>query len=724
MDPAAATAEGNGRRESGLSHRVVALAGNPNVGKTSIFNRLTGLRQKVGNYPGVTVERKSGFLSGPGDQPVQVIDVPGLYSLNPASLDEEIACRVLSGRLDGEPAPDLVVVIVDASSLERNLYLVSQVLDLGVPTLVALNMVDEAEASGQTVDAERLGHELGIPVIPTVGSRGAGIDALKAAISGPLPVPPARPWSLHPAVEDKVSALAGRLVDEDPGLTAPQRFSQALRLLTNQDGQVGDGEWSEGFRSFLEETRQELDAAGVPWRQAEVVARYGYLTPLVQRVVARPDGSRKSLSDRLDAVLTHRIAGPVIFLAILALIFQSVFAWAVPFMDTIDAATAACGDWIRASLPAGPVRELLVDGVIAGVGAVVVFLPQILILFFFLGLLESTGYMARAAFIMDRIMKRVGLSGRSVVPLLSSFACAIPGIMAARTIDNQRDRLVTILVAPLMTCSARLPVYTLLIGAFIPPTRVFGFLGAQGLTLFLLYLLGILFAILAAWVIKRFVVRGEESLFVMELPPYRLSLMRDVLWRMVERSRLFLTRAGTVILSISIVLWFLASYPQADPLPETDARTAAELATLEGQHQLSQSVVGRLGKLVEPVIRPLGYDWKIGVALISSLAAREVAVSALATIYSVGDVDETSESLRERMRSDIDPRTGEHVFTPLVAVSLMIFYVLACQCMSTVAIVRRETGSWRWPLFLMGYMTALAWVAAFVTFQGGRLLGF
>ena len=682
--------------------QVVALAGNPNVGKTTIFNRLTGLRQRVGNYPGVTVERKLGSLETPAGNKMTIVDVPGLYSLRATSLDEEIACRVLEGSLEGEQEPDLIVVIVDASNLERNLYLASQILDLGRPTVVVLNMVDTARASGVEVDVVALERELGVPVIRTVASTGEGISDLKTALAAPLPTPAERTWRLPEAVEERVSAIAAELASKKPQWSNGRRFAMALRGLLGDDSATP-------IEAEVARARADLEAEGGPWRQAEVLGRYGWLTPLVGRVVKQSESEERSVSDRLDAVLTHRIAGPAIFVAILALIFQSVFAWATPLMDRIATSTATLGDLVGTTLPDGLVRDLLLDGVIAGVGAVVIFLPQILILFFFLAILETTGYMARAAFIMDRLMKRVGLSGRSVVPLLSSFACAIPGIMAARTIDNQRDRLVTILVAPLMTCSARLPVYTLLIGAFIPPVALLGFIGSQGLTLLVLYLLGIGFAAGAAWALKRFLVRGETSLFVMELPPYRLPRPRDILWRMIERSKVFLTRAGTIILSISIVLWFLASFPRTSSDPT---------------EQLEASFIGQVGHAIEPAIRPLGYDWKIGVAIVASFAAREVAVSALGTIYSIGDADETSEPLRERLRDDIDPRTGKHVFTPLVAVSLMVFYVLACQCMSTVAVVRRETASWRWPFFLIAYMTGLAWIAAFLTYQGGKLLGF
>jgi ferrous iron transport protein B len=699
--------------------RLVALAGNPNVGKTTVFNRLTRMRQKVGNYPGVTVERKTGSMAGPDGMPIAIVDVPGTYSLNPRSLDEEVAYRVLIGAMEGSRRPDLVVCLVDASNLERNLYLASQVLDLGKPTIIALNMVDAAEAAGIRIDTDKLGAELGVPVIPMVASRGRGIEALRAAICGPLPIPARRKWKLDRGVEQKTEALARRLERDLPDLSPKQRFSDALRALTQRGASFFEVHHTPSFWAEVREAREALERTGVSSEQAEVVGRYGWITPLTRRVVERASTASATATDRIDAVLTHRIAGLILFFLILALVFQSVFAWAGPFMNAIDGGTASLGDWVGTVLPEGPIRSLLIDGVIAGVGAVVIFLPQILILFFFLGLLEDTGYMARAAFIMDRIMKRIGLSGRSVVPLLSGFACAIPGIMAARTIENQRDRLVTILVTPLMTCSARLPVYALLIGAFIPAGSFLGFIGYQGLTLLALYLLGVAFAVVAAWVLKRLVVKGEQSVFVMELPPYRLPRLRDVAWRMLERSRLFLTRAGTTIFAVSIVLWFLASYPEVDPKPGLEAGNDQEQAA----YALSESAMGHLGRFIEPVIAPLGYDWKIGVALVASLAAREVAVSALATIYSVQDADQTSSRLVDRMRADLDPRTGKPSWTPLVAASLMIFFVFACQCLATVAVVKRETGSWRWPLLMFCYMTALAWTAAFVTYQSGLLLG-
>ncbi|MEE8311072.1 MAG: ferrous iron transport protein B [Candidatus Binatia bacterium] len=746
-------------RSAREQRRVVALAGNPNVGKTTVFNQLTGLRQKVANYPGVTVERKDGSFVAADGRHVDVVDVPGTYSLNPRSLDEEVAYRVLIGAIEGARRPDLVVCLVDASNLERNLYLASQVMDLGIPAIIALNMMDAATAEGLEVDVAGLAEELGVPVIPLVASKGQGIAELRAAMSGALPTAPPRRWTLDGPLAEHVDELAARLAVELPELGAEQRFSDALRALVNEGASFFETHHTPAFWCAVREARADLERAGVEYQRAEIVARYRWLADVSGRVVSRRHRRELTWSDSTDAVLTHRVAGPLIFFAVLGLIFQSVFAWAVPFMETIDGAVIAVGDLVTATMPAGPLRDLFVDGVIAGVGAVVIFLPQILILFFFLGLLEDTGYMARAAFIMDRVMRRIGLSGRSVVPMLSGFACAIPGIMAARTIENERDRLVTILVLPLMTCSARLPVYALLIAAFIPADRMFGLFGYQGLTLLVMYALGVLLAIAAAWGLRRFVVRGERSLFVMELPPYRLPRLRDVVWRMIERSRLFLARAGTIILAVSIVLWFLASYPKVEPSAEiTRARAAveqdyaqrsarvgeqggaaadalaaaadardAELAALDGRQgaeALAGSAMGRLGHFIEPVIRPLGYDWKIGVALLASFAAREVAVSALGTIYSVQDADEGSSRLMDRLRADVDPVTGRPVFTTLVALSLMIYFVIACQCMSTVAVVKRETNSWRWPIFMLTYLTVLAWLAAFVTFQGGRALGY
>ncbi len=695
--------------------RLVALAGNPNVGKTTVFNQLTGLRQKVGNYPGVTVERKVGQVATGGSRAVQIVDVPGTYSLNPRSLDEEIAYRVLVGEMQGQERPDLVVCVVDAGNLERNLYLTSQVLDLGIPTIIALNMTDSSEREGVFVDAGALSRELGVPVYPLAASSGKGIEALKQGLCAELPSVPPRRWKMPAALQKEVDHLAQRLSVDVPQLSASMRFADALRALANTTAPRFETHHSAEFWQEVDAARERLRAQGTLYEQEEIIARYQWITPLAERVVQirRKDGHR-SVSERIDSVLTHRYLGPAFFLAVLLVVFQAVFSWAAPFMNWIEGGMSWLSALAANHLPPGLVRGLVIDGVLAGVGGVLVFLPQILLLFFFLGLLEDTGYMARVAFIMDRPMRKVGLSGRSVVPLISSYACAVPGIMATRTMDSQRDRLVTMMVAPFMTCSARLPVYALVISAFVPATGHFGFVSYQALTLMTLYLLGTGMAVLAAAFLRNRLIKGSSSTFVMELPSYHRPRLRDVAWRMSERAKIFLTRAGTIILAVSIVLWFLAAFPQT--------KSDAPNAQVDSSTQLANSYMGRAGHLWEPMLKPLGFDWKIGVALLSSFAAREVVVSALGTIYSVGDSSNDVSSLKERLKADTYP-DGTRVWSPLVAASLLMFFVLACQCMSTLAVVKRETNSWRWPIFMWTYMFALAWIASFAVYQGGLLLG-
>ena len=707
-------------KDSHPSPRRVALAGNPNVGKTTVFNLLTGLNQRVANYPGVTVERKSGRLSGAPE--VEVIDLPGTYSLAPKSLDEQITFDMLVGRL--ERPPDVVVCIVDASNLERNLFLVTQLMDLGLPLVVALNMVDTAAQAGRTIDAAQLGRALGVPVVPMVARRGEGLQALQACILSQPAVPEGWRWPLMPAVKARLPALADALEAASVPLTAPQRQMESLRALC-EDAALD--QWSENAPEFVaatHEARQNLQERSVAYRHAEVAGRYQWIGPIVHRVtrVDRADGAA-TLTDRADQVLTHRVFGPVIFVLLLALVFQAVFSWAVPAMDLIEAGIGQLGHAVRTLLPAGWASDLLVEGVITGVGNVVVFLPQILLLFFFLGLMEDTGYMARTAFIMDKVMKRVGLSGGSVLPLLSSFACAIPGIMAARTLDNERDRIITIMVAPLMSCSARLPVYTLFIAAFIPAGRLFGFVGYQGLAMFSMYLMGTVMAVVAAWVLKRVVFKGSAGYFLMELPPYRRPRLRQVLRRMVMRSKVFAVRAGRIIFACSVALWFLASFPKADAGagPET---AAVDSASATQAMQIRGSIIGRLGRALEPVMAPLGFDWKMSAGIVTAFAAREVIISTLGIIYSVGDdVDETSPALRDQLKADTYP-DGRPVFTPLAAVSLLVFFVFALQCMSTLAIARRETGTWLWPAVMWCYMTGLAYLSSLIIYQGGRMLGF
>jgi ferrous iron transport protein B len=715
--PTAGVAPPTAERGGGALH--VALIGNPNTGKSTLFNALTGMRQRVGNYSGVTVERVEGRYRDSAGRHVAVLDLPGTYSLSAASPDEEIALGVLLGRTPGVPRPDVVVVVLDAQNLERNLFLASQVVDLGVPTVVALNQVDAARAAGIQIDPIELTLELGAPVVATVATRGEGLDVLKHAVAQAPSLPrPERRFDVPGA-----AARALRPVEEvleGAGFSTGAAQMESLRLLAL--GSVG-GHLAgiAGLAAAVERSRAEVEAAELSPRSLEAELRYGWIAEVVERTVTRSAEVGRTFTDRIDAVALHRVWGPLLFVVLMGIVFQSIFTWAQPMMDAVEGLFNALGGGVAALLPPGDLRSLLVDGVIAGVGSVLVFLPQIVILFLFIGFLEDTGYMARAAFIMDRFMRSVGLHGRSFIPLLSGYACAVPGIMSTRTIESPKDRLATIMVLPLMSCSARIPIYTLLIGAFVPHLRVAGLFNLQGLTLLAMYLLGTLSALGMAAVFKRTLMRGQARPMIMELPPYRLPSVKGLMLSVWHRARLFLRKAGTVILSLSIVLWALASFPRATPAPGATPEQAQE-------QQLAHSVLGRVGHAIEPAVRPLGYDWKIGVGIVSSFAAREVFVSTMGTIYGVGSADEQSASLREKLQAERSPRTGRPVYTPLIAVGLMVFYVFAMMCMSTGAVTIRETGGgWkgvRWAAFQFGYMLALAYAAAFVVYHGGRLLGF
>lgn len=711
----------------------MALTGNPNCGKTTLFNALTGLRAKVGNYAGVTVERKEGRLQGTeANEPVTILDLPGTYSLSPQSLDEKISRDVLFHRLPDIPAPRLVVVVVDASNLERNLYYATQVIELGYPTLLALNMIDVAAENGQTIDAGKLSGLLGIPALPVVASTGEGVPALRSRIiemvqEGSRNSDRELLCELKAAARQEVDRIS-HLLPKEPLSVSPR--AEALLLLTDAKAVDELKTYEAGVRQEVAAARERLERLGLDWRSVGIEGRYQSAGAMHAAAATASSLDQTTLSDRLDRVFTHKLWGMLIFVTIMALMFQSIFSLAQYPMEGIEKSVDWMGRSIAAAMPPGDLRSLLVDGVVAGVGAVVVFLPQICLLFLFIGLLEDTGYMARAAFLMDRLMSKVGLHGKSFIPMLSSFACAIPGIMATRTIETPKDRLVTILVAPLMSCSARLPVYTLLIATCIPDRRVLGFLKLPGLTMLAMYLLGIVVALLMAWLFKKTLLKGETPLLIMELPPYRQPVARVILRHMWDRSQLFLKRAGTVILGISILLWFLASYPRYHaPAPSRGTLSQegkpAEVSNEEQGAQLRHSFAGRAGRLLEPVIAPLGFDWKMGIGIIASFAAREVFNSTMATVYNMGkgDSPEETQRLEEKLRDQKRP-DGTPVYTPLVAVTLMVFYVFALQCVSTVAIVRRETNSWKWPLFQWFYMGLLAWVLAFVTYQGGRLLGF
>ena len=700
-----------GSESAGLSRTpVYALVGNPNCGKSTLFNALTGLKQKVGNYPGVTVEKKSGTTYSQHGRPISVIDLPGTYSLAARSPDEAIVRDVLLGRRADTAQPDRIICIVDATNLERNLYLVHQVLDLGRPAILVLNMMDLAAAAGLNLRVARLEHELGIPVIPCEAANGKGILELRLAMSRTdLPLSRHR-WDIPGPIASAVSELQASLVENDGKQPLIAR-AEALLLLTDQDTVrvAGSRPLGDQTAAILTSWKHRWEQEGVDWSGILVNSRYEAIGRLCAEVVLRAARVGPGVSDRIDGIVVHPWWGWLVLGGIMTVLFLSIFTLAEYPMNLIDGQVAALGGWVRSAMPPGDLRDLFTDGAIAGVGGVLVFLPQILILFFFLGLLESTGYMARAAFIMDRLMSRVGLNGKSFIPLLGSYACAIPGIMATRTIEDPKDRLVTILVAPLMSCSARLPVYLLMIAALLPEDRVS--VGAKVGLMLLMYALGTLGAFGFAWLFKNYLLKGEPPLMIMELPPYRLPRMKDVLLHMLERAGLFLRRAGTIILGISILLWFLTTYPKPS-------------IAVTPQAQIAHSFAGAAGRALEPVIKPLGFDWRIGIGLITSFAAREVFVSSMGVVFGVEDSGgKNARPLRTALRQARWPG-GAPLFTPLVCLTLMIYYVFAMQCMSTVAVVKRETNSWRWPLFQTAYMTGTAWLVCLVVYQTGRALGF
>jgi ferrous iron transport protein B len=738
---------------------TVALIGNPNTGKSTLFTALAGIRQQTGNYPGVTVEKKLGTLAL-GQRRCQLVDLPGTYSLAPHSPDEMVAVDVLLGRAGDLGRIDVVLSIVDASNLERNLYLVSQVLELGLPTVVALNMTDVARTKGIAIDVARLERQLGVAVVEVQANRRIGIDKLKQAlvqaVAGESKAARESPFPVE--FQREVAELQSVLSAGQSGDAAAELPRYLVeRLLLDASGYLqnklaGNGR-AEIVAGQLRSSRERLKAAGFPVPAVEAQSRYAWVARVLEGVVKRPARRVVTASDRIDRLLTHKLWGSLVFAAAMLLVFSSVFIAADPLMGAIDTVIGGVGEVVGANLAEGPLRSLIVDGVIGGVGSVLVFLPQILLLFFFLALLEDCGYMARAAYLMDKLMVRVGLSGKSFIPLLSSFACAIPGVMATRVIENRRDRLTTMLVAPLMSCSARLPVYTILIGAFIPAySFAGGLVQLQGLTLFALYLIGIVVAALVALILKRTLLRGPTPPFVMELPSYKWPSPSLVLYRMAERGWSFVRRAGTLILAVSIVVWAASYYPHnsaevsdtlvprretiesqlaALPAAATE-RVALEEKIVDTEHDIAaayqrDSYLGRMGRAIEPAVRPLGWDWRIGCAVIASFPAREVVMGALGVIYNLGsdlDIGEQSDQdrLSARMMAARWDDTGEPVYNIPVAMSIMVFFALCAQCASTLVIIRRESGSWRWPAFTFVYMTALAYLGALATYQIGMRL--
>jgi ferrous iron transport protein B len=707
---------------------TVALLGNPNSGKTAIFNQLTKLRHKVSNYPGVTVEQKSGHFKINQQSKGVVTDYPGTYSITPESLDERIVAEEILQWIHGNSPPDVIISVVDASNLSRNLYLTTQLTDLGIPVVLAMNMMDRVQSKGTNIDIDKLKKELGVAEIISLSAKKKwGFNELRAAIdraSAMSDFSPKTDCAIKiPEDIRKILQPLILLLEIEFQYSSMLAAAQALRIITRNsafelyahlkdiDNRVTE-DLLQNILNLRDRAIEELDSLGHPHRVLEGTIRYQCIDELLNDISFDTNNfvRENTKSERVDKVLTHRYIGPAIFVMILYFIFNSVFTWATIPMDWISQEIAHFGEWVLSKMNPGSLRDLFVDGIIGGVGAILVFLPQILILVFFLTILEDSGYMARVAFMMDRIMTKVGLHGKSVLPLMSGYACAIPGIMATRTIDSWKDRLITILVLPLMSCSARLPVYSLLIGSFIPATKLFGLISMQGFVMVLMYFLGTVTAFLLSWIFSKFINVESKSSFVMELPPYRIPIMGSVFHQVYSRGKLFVKNAGQIILAISIVLWFIASYPQ---LPEGQS----------GISKVEYSYAGRMGKMIEPVIEPLGFDWKIGIGLITSFAAREVMVSTLATLYNIED-EENVVMLRDSMKSDVNPITGNPRYSALIALSLMVFYVYAAQCLATFAIVRTETNSWKWPMFMMAYMTILAFSASSIVYQSGRLLGY
>ena len=708
--------------------RTLALIGNPNTGKTTLFNALTGLTQRAGNYPGVTVEHKVGTVTLDGEGALDLIDLPGAYSLAAHSPDEMLAIDVLLGQQQDAPPVDGILAVVDASNLRRNFYLVSQLAEIGLPLVVALNMGDIAIRRGIRIDASALSAALGAPVVPICAHRRQGLDELRRTLAD-LSVDPA---PTRPQQVELPDQLQRAMAELQAAVSGPLSSVEALRALVDEDGyaerrllaSAGDGiaDRLHGLRTGGADALSELESN----------ARYVWIDGLLARAIDQPSRLESRRSDRADRILAHRLFGVAIFVLVNVLVFEAIYTWSGPLMDGIDALFGACGDRAAALIPPGALQSLVVDGLIAGVGGVLIFLPQIAILFFFIALLEDSGYMARAALLMDRLLTRVGLSGTAFMPLLSSFACAVPGIMAARTIEDRRDRFATILVAPLMSCSARLPVYVLFIGTFVPDRSLWGgVIGLQALTLFAFYCLGAFVAIPVAWLLKRTLLSGDPPPFLLELPSYKTPDLRTVLLRVYHSSRAFVVRAGSLILATTIAMWALAYFPRSEAVVERhqverQAVAPEALDALEKRQAaelVENSYLGQAGHWVAPVVRPLGWDWRIGMAVIASFPAREVIISALGTIYSLGaGEDEGSESLRETLAAATWP-DGRPIYTLAVALSIMVFFALCAQCLSTLVVIKKETGSYRWALFSFGYMTALAYIGALATYQAGTALG-
>jgi ferrous iron transport protein B len=697
----------------------IALVGNPNSGKSSLFNYLTGLNQQVGNFPGVTVDKKMGQSSISAQLSATIIDLPGSYSLYPKRSDEWVAYKVLLNQ-DETIKPDMVLLVADASNLKRNLLFCSQIIDLNIPVVVALTMMDLAKRKGTQIDIPGLERELGVPVVPINPRKNKGLEQLKKIIeqsAGNLYQQPARGFiDNHAMAPNAIEAVKKHY----PAISS----YTAVHYLINHEHFLLD----DGMQNTIEQIEVDNKFNPTKTQAEEIMQRYGHIKHIMQQTVVEADPLQKALfNERLDDVLLHRRWGYLILMAVLFLLFQSVF-WVAKYpMDGIEWVFGQLGGFLSDHLPVSWWSDLLINGVVAGLSGIVIFIPQIMILFGLITILEDTGYMARISFLSDKLMRKVGLNGKSVMPMISGFACAVPAIMSARNIENKKERLLTIMITPLMSCSARLPVYTILIALVIPSKIYFGFLSLQGLVMMALYLMGTVMALIVAWVMKWFIKSAERSFFILELPTYRAPRWKNALTTMIEKAKIFVFDAGKVIMMISLLLWALSTYGPKQKMAAVTAKyellikdnpqQANELNKQRKTELLQNSFAGTLGKAIEPVIRPLGYDWKIGIALITSFAAREVFVGTMATLYSVGeDADSNNSTLRQKMAAAVRP-DGSKVYNLATGLSLLVFYVLAMQCMSTLAVVKRETRSWKWPMIQLVYMTGLAYFMSWVVYQ-------
>jgi ferrous iron transport protein B len=695
----------------------VALVGNPNTGKSTLFNSLTGLNQKIGNFPGVTVDKKTGISKLADGRAIEIVDLPGTYSLYPKSADETIVFEVLSDK-NNSSHPDMVVIVADATNLKRNLLLYTQIADLGLPVIIALNMMDLALKSNMEIDVDTLAKLLNVQVVELAARKSQGIEGLKKAIEFQSLIPLQNSTiDVEIIAPDLIKDISDLLGIDNPyvALQIAHQYKNLKYLSKAQSNQI-------------ESLEEKYDFHTQKSQAAETIARYNYINEiLIDTVTYKSVALEENISNKIDHYLTHKVWGFVIFIAILFAIFQSIFAWSEYPMAIIETVFVWLAEMGHQYLPAGVLTDLLIDGVLAGLSGVMVFIPQIALLFAFISILEDTGYMSRVTFMMDRLMRKVGLNGRSVVPLIGGLACAVPSIMSARTIENWKDRIITIMVTPLVSCSARLPIYTLLISLVVPKKMLLGFINLQGIALMSMYLLSIVMAILVAWVMKGLIRSKLKGYFIMELPVYRMPRWSNVGITMLESVKTFVTQAGKVIIAVSIILWVLASYGPSNKFEKIDQKyrsaeytknySTAQIKRFKSSEKLENSYAGLLGKSIEPSIKPLGFDWKIGIALITSFAAREVFVGTMATLYSVDGDASKMESVKEKMANAKNAETGLTVFTTATAFSLMVFYAFAMQCMSTMAVVYRETKNIKWPLIQFAYMLVLAYVSSFAVYQ-------